>query len=399
MKKTFNCCVCLLLAFILCVFPVISASAAENTSQDSVKVSTYLNDVLLNETETDNYLVLSYKLTAPLMIEDGQGTLTYDSSKLKLVSFKLPKITSSLTINKNLENSAKFNFTGVDSETNSGKSNFKNGGVFVQAEFEVVQGTTGSAEVNLQIEELDALENNKETEYISNNTITAEGTAVFNSMLTPTISLEKQNDEKDLKVSALLNNNRLIDTVVTDTLIISYNLTAPLMIEDGQGTLSYDSSKLKLVSFKMPKITSSLTINKSLDNQVKFNFTGVDSETNSGKSNFKNGGVFVEAEFEAVQGAKGLTDINLQVEELDALENGKEVEYISHNSVTSDGKSVFESMLSPTVSLEKQTEDSAKELTVSTLLNSRILNKTEVEDTISVSLRTLKVHFPMIPQN
>ena len=145
-----------------------------------VTVVTSLNGTVVGEKiASDSTVTVVYNLTSPMLIEDGQGTLTYDSSKLKLTEMKLPGITESLTLNKNLENMAKFNFTGVDSETNSGKFDFKNGGVFVTATFEVVAGATGGTQVNLAIEELDALEAGSEVAYFTNSVPSAQAAEVI----------------------------------------------------------------------------------------------------------------------------------------------------------------------------------------------------------------------------
>ncbi len=110
----------------------------------------------------------------------------------------------------------------------------------------------------------------------------------------------------------------------------------------------------------MPVITSSLILNK-LDNSVKFNFTGVDSDKNSGIYNFKNGAVFIEAVFQAIEGAVGSTDINLTLEELDALENGKEVEYFTNGAATTDAQgAVLDSLYNPTIILKSGDPETPK---------------------------------------
>ena len=131
---------------------------------------------------------------------------------------------------------------------------------------------------------------------------------------------------------------------------VTFNMQAPMLLEDGQGTLYYDSNKLKLESFDLPNVDAGLTINDELPNEAKFNFMGVDSKTKSGKTDFKDSKAFVVAEFTVV--AEGSTTVNLDIEELDGFENNESVAYYTFGVASSAAASITESLSKPSVVVE-----------------------------------------------
>ena len=91
--------------------------------------------------------------------------MSADSSKLTLTQVTTPKISGgniavspSTTYNPYL-----INFTGVNQSIKSGLYDFTSGGVLLQAKFNVKSGASGTASVNLNINELDALSNSTST--------------------------------------------------------------------------------------------------------------------------------------------------------------------------------------------------------------------------------------------
>lgn len=148
-------------------------------------------------------------------------------------------------------------------------------------------------------------------------------------------------DQKGITVATALNGTVVSTQVAEKSIKVTYNMTSPLLLEDGQGTLYYDSTFLKLTDIDLPGITTSLTLNDSLDNMAKFNFTGVNSKTNSGVFDFKNGGVFLTASFDVVEGAAGGTTVNLDIEELDGLEAGEEVVYFTNSTPSASATQVI----------------------------------------------------------
>ena len=114
---------------------------------------------------------MSANLNAPLPITDGDLELSYDSSKLTLSEVTTPEIKGGNIANSpsTSANPYKINFTGVNQSTKSGLYDFSNGGVLVQAKFNVKSGASGTASVNLNINELDALSNSTSTSRVSHS--------------------------------------------------------------------------------------------------------------------------------------------------------------------------------------------------------------------------------------
>lgn len=154
-----------------------------------------------------------------------------------------------------------------------------------------------------------------------------------------------------LKVTTALNGATINTIDCTGTSVtVTYNLQAPLLLEDGQGTLKYDASKLQIQSFTLPNIQSGLISNKNVAGEAYFNFTGVNAETNSGIFDFKTNKPLVIATFNVV--GSGATTINLDMEELDALENGQQIAYYTNKVAAPEASSITQSLANPTVDVQ-----------------------------------------------
>ena len=159
------------------------------TQAPSLTASVKLNGTQVKSVNVSgNTLTVAYNLTAPLPITDGDLELSYDSSKLTLSEVTTPKITGGNIANSpsTSANPYKINFTGINQSTKSGLYNFTSGGVLVQAKFSVNSGASGTASVNLKINELDALQNGTTTSYFSDAMATSAGQSLVSSLSNPT---------------------------------------------------------------------------------------------------------------------------------------------------------------------------------------------------------------------
>ena len=171
----------LLLSALIILSCFIAGTVVSNASvTDKLVVVTTLNKDYPTQTEITDKTVnvtVTYYLTAPEMIVDGQGFVTYDNTKLRLVSMELPKIADMLWKNESVSaNKARFSF----SELNA--FDFTKGGEFVVLTFEVIGDANGTASVDLTIEELDA------TDRIYFKAGVAEDATVLSSLVTPTVT-------------------------------------------------------------------------------------------------------------------------------------------------------------------------------------------------------------------
>jgi hypothetical protein len=172
--------------------PVTPTQAPEPGS--GLAITTALNGATINTIDCKGTSVtVTYNLQSPLLLEDGQGTLYYDSTKLTIASVSLPNIQSSLILNKNIPGEARFNFTGVNPDTNSGIFDFKTNKTFVTATFNVVG--SGATTINLDIEELDGLENGQQVAYYTNKVADAAASSITQSLANPTVDVQGEATE------------------------------------------------------------------------------------------------------------------------------------------------------------------------------------------------------------
>ncbi len=314
-------------------------TAPVTSEEKGVKVTASLNGNAMKMINAEKSVTVSYDLTAQAPIEDGQGVLTYDSDVLELKSFKLPNIPSTVTSKKS--GKVNFNFSGIDAETKSGVFDFKNGGIFVTAEFEVKPEAAGNTDVNLLIDILDGLEDGKEVSYYMDGIVSAQEKENVTSDVKLSAdtgnSEEETVPEKGVKVTGSINGENSGEICAEKSVTVSYYLTAPMLLESSQGILTYDSGKLELQSFDLPSIPGKV-INTKDANKIYYNFTCINAETKSGSFDFKNGGVFVTATFNVIPGASGNTKVNLVIDELDGYEEGEEVSFFTNGAISAQEK-------------------------------------------------------------
>ena len=155
--------------------PTQGSTTASSQTGDKLVAAITLNNVAISSSEiTDSFITVSFNLTSPKLITDGDLELSYDASKLTLTSIETPAITAGNIAKSDAitANPFKINFTGVDGETKSGIYDFTAGATVVKAVFGVKSGASGTAAINLMVNELDALENDVTTSYFSNGMLT-----------------------------------------------------------------------------------------------------------------------------------------------------------------------------------------------------------------------------------
>lgn len=146
--------VVLAVMMVLCMFTALpfSASAAEKTSTNKISVTSNVTDPVSYEYNANTkQVVVTYNLQAKNMILNTQGTLTYDSSVLKLASTNtrntdFPVFKDTIVWNKTLENEVLFNCSSLD------LYNFKQKSVYCTFTFDVVG--SGDTTVDLDVEVL-----------------------------------------------------------------------------------------------------------------------------------------------------------------------------------------------------------------------------------------------------
>ena len=146
--------VVLAVMMVLCMFTALpfSASAAEKTSTNKISVTSNVTDPVSYEYNANTkQVVVTYNLQAKNMILNTQGTLSYDSSVLKLASTNtrntdFPVFKDTIVWNTSLKNEVLFNCSSLD------LYNFKQKSVYCTFTFDVVG--SGDTTVDLDVEVL-----------------------------------------------------------------------------------------------------------------------------------------------------------------------------------------------------------------------------------------------------
>ncbi|MGN0488802.1 MAG: starch-binding protein, partial [Ruminococcus sp.] len=154
-----------------------------------VNASSNLNSKVESIDVTGNTVTVKFNLSAKANIVDGQGVVTYDSTKLSLDpayntnASMFPVVSNSAVANLNLSsNSMSFNFTRIDELNKDGAYDFKNSNTLISLTFTVKSGASGTADVKLNVQELDSIDKS----YVSNSVVTSDGAADVTSSITMT---------------------------------------------------------------------------------------------------------------------------------------------------------------------------------------------------------------------
>lgn len=145
--------VVLAVMMVLCMFTALpfSASAAETDSTNKINVTSNVTDPVSYEYNANTkQVVVTYNLQAKNMILNTQGTLSYDSSVLKLTSTNtrstvFPVFGDTIVWNKKLDGRLPFNCTSLD------LYNFKQKSVYCTFTFDVIGSGNTTVDLDVQI--------------------------------------------------------------------------------------------------------------------------------------------------------------------------------------------------------------------------------------------------------
>ena len=272
--------------------------------------SNLFNTSTVTGLEVGDTVTVDYKLNANMGVASAMWRLSYDSSKLRLLTpaSSLGPVGGSVNANSN---PVIGNFTNV-----STLYDFSGGKSFVQAEFEVL--ATGSADVSLTVEELNlayktnnglymesAVENGQIRDITSvpgftNAVVTATSEAVSSADVPSNVLEVSAVSNLFTDATAALNAN-------SGQMTVSYRLQASEKVVNAHWALHYDPSKLTLTDVSHPKLTGvkSDIPADGVETGIYSNLTGADFNTMSD---------FVVATFDVI--GSGKTTVNLDVVDL-----------------------------------------------------------------------------------
>lgn len=152
---------------------------ANNQDSGQFTADIKLNGELVRSQPVNGDFCVTYSLTSAETIIDGQATLFFDSSKLSIVSWEFPIVEAAVIDNLSAgDGEACFNFTSPRRPFD-----FTRGGVLVNVKFRPL-ASTGTASINLCMEELDSMD----TSFITNSVVSPQAATLFGSMKNVTVS-------------------------------------------------------------------------------------------------------------------------------------------------------------------------------------------------------------------
>ena len=284
-------------------------------------------------------ITVKYDLKSAMKVVNAQWTLNYDSSKLRLNSVSMPNVSGSTKTNTG---------SGVayGNYTTTTPDDFTSSKTLVEAEFSVL--SKGTANVNLNVEELSVgymsgsvLKNETAVKggtkqnlgsvsgFSSNNISGAAAFSTGGSTTPGSTTVLKVNATSNFFPSASANVQE-----GTTRVTVTYKFSSTMDLLNSQWEMSYDTSKLSLVTALknlMPNVTG-FSASETTKGLVKGNFSDIDLVE------FKNEQAFVTAAFDVV--GSGSTTVNLNVKTIGISTSDNQEAYIVDKYVVKDVTSV-----------------------------------------------------------
>lgn len=342
--------------------PTTQPTTAKTTASvsDTLTVNAKSNLFATNTVKADsnaNTVTVTYNMKSSMEIVNGQWSLSYDSSKLKLVTSSsniMPYISDGVVNSK--DGSVKGNFTNV-----TNLYDFTSSKPLVQATFEIIG--SGSTDVTLDVQELSVgykannslvyknavvnsvKQNLSGVSGFESSSITGSATAVTDVQPTTVIPTQETTDKptqaptqattakptqapttpapttaSSLKVNATSNFFPAVSKTYSESekkVTVSYKLSSSMDLVNSEWTLTYDTSKLAFNSSNykqlMPNVSSPV-INENTKGRIVGNFSNISF------ADFTNESDFVTITFDVI--GTGATDVDLSVKILGIAYDG-----------------------------------------------------------------------------
>lgn len=312
-----------------------TTTPVSNTLTVNAKSNLFATNTVKAESNAKTVTV-TYDLQSSMKLVNGQWSLSYDNTKLKLVSSSnelMPNVTDSVV--NSMDGIVKGNFTNVTS-----LYDFTSSKPFVKATFEIIE--SGSTDVTLDVQELSVgYKSNNSLVYknavvnstkqnlsgfsgFESSSITGSASAVTDvqpttavptqattAKLTQATTQQPTTAASSLTVNATSNFFPSTSKTYSSSekqVTVSYKLSSAMKLINSEWELTYDTSKLSFdsanISNLMPSVSSAV-INENTKGKIKGNFSTLSLV------DFSNESDFVSITFNVI--GKGTADVDLFV--------------------------------------------------------------------------------------
>ena len=357
-----------LISCVIAVLLLISCFGIIAYADSSVSVGVQVNGEEIDrfniESDIEEFEI-SFSMTVPEKLDDGQFELYSDNSALELTEWSFPVIDNSVIdrINES-DNTGRFNFSSIRRPYD-----FTEGGVMVSAKFKLT-AKPSTTWVNFKILELDSAK----TVFFANANPSEAGAGVLDTIsasVKTDFSVDETILEAPLNIITYANVNKLDSMLIeSDKVAVSFLLTAPEKLVDGQFTLRYDSRILELSDVSCPVIDASSIINiVPEDNCAYINFSS------PRLYDFTAPQIFVTAYFNVLNKLGGDTNVELLIQVLES----EKTEYVNNFAVTNEGREVISGITSSIIPINPE-ESTVPEPTESTEIPETTAEITETQE-------------------
>ena len=243
--------IALILSFIMLFsLAIITAQANETGAGNSSLKITASSNTGANTAQTydatkTKFAITKLSIESARLLASGQGYITYDNEYLQVKDIVINSKIKNPTVYSRIENKITFNF-----QTINDLYEFKESETFMTIKFEILKA--GETSINVNYTEFTSLDNDIPVDVVADNQI------VDGEQFKDNIELLSRNVL--LKVNSKTKHNGVFLSTQTQeydleynkyiTVNIGFNTSHP--IDEVDGTLSYDNTKLKFISGQCP---------------------------------------------------------------------------------------------------------------------------------------------------
>lgn len=324
--------------------------ATDAETNIDVRVTSNLNDTVTDIKVDKANVVVTFDVKAAEPIAFGDAVVTFDDSILALEDFyntnetMFTTLSSGVSYNLNAaQGTMKFAFTGVDAANNKGLFDFTNGGALVTLVFTVKAGSTGRADINLNVNNLGSMSKDYIEDSLINSTVELNVAASAEEATTSATAPTKPVIATGESTTGPINVEPTESSSVTESTAPTTESTQPTETEsteptdDTEPVTKAPTMKLKAKKIKAGQTTQAVVSNA---NGEKVTYTSTNTKVASvNKNGVVTGLAKGKAKIKATIGDKTITK-KVKVKTNPVLKNGKKKVANNQTITVAKGKSL-----------------------------------------------------------
>lgn len=219
--------------------------AGNNQLKITASSNTGANTTQTYDTASTKFVITRLSIEAARLLASGQGYITYDNEYLQVKDIVINSKIKNPTVYSRIENKITFNF-----QTINDLYEFKESETFMTIKFEILKA--GETSINVNYTEFTSLDNDIPVDVVADNQIVDGEQFKDNIELLSRNVLFRVNSKTKHNGVFLSTQTQEYDLEYNKYITVNIGFNTSHPIDEVDGTLSYDKTKLKFISGQCP---------------------------------------------------------------------------------------------------------------------------------------------------